>query len=241
MPNDCTNFFTISNITTDQWQQIAATFQVRDSDEQQDFLKTFYPEPDYAITPVAATYPEISAKYAKTEEERERILMNEPTIRDDSWYDWRDQNWGTKWDVYSCSNDWEDEQPSTMFNASFCTAYSPLGEVFMAVLSKHFPGAILINYFEEQGHDFCGVTVAKNGVVREFCESLSQYKETFARKKFPDLDALLVQEEQELDDFFWDNCDSADLSDFVYVSHQARVKDLIQQVEEEAHGCLALA
>lgn len=84
MPNDCTNSFTITNITTDQWRQIAATFQVCDSDEEQDFLKTFCPEPDYAVTPVAHTFPEVSAQLAKTEEERERILKNEPTIREDS-------------------------------------------------------------------------------------------------------------------------------------------------------------
>ena len=84
MPNDCTNSFTITNITTDQWSEIAATFQVRSDGYQQDFLKTFYPEPDYSVTPVAETYPEISAQYAKTEEEREQILRNEPTIREDS-------------------------------------------------------------------------------------------------------------------------------------------------------------
>jgi hypothetical protein len=239
MPNDCTNSFTITNITTVQWRQFAATFQVRDSDEQQDFLKTFYPEPDYAISPVAQTYPEISAKYAKTEEERERILKNEPTIRDDSWYDWRNQNWGTKWDVYSCSNDWEDEQPSTMFNASFCTAYSPLGEVFMAVLSKQFPGAILINYFQEQGCDFCGVTVAKNGVVREFCESMSEYRESFTRKKFPDLDARLAKEEQEFDEFFWDNCDDGDLSEYICDTQESRVQEMIQEVQVATQHCRA--
>ena len=231
MPNDCTNSFTITNVTTDQWRQIAATFQVRDSDEEQDFLKTFCPEPDYAVTPVAQTFPEVSAQLAKTEEERERILKNEPTIRKDSRWDWCVQNWGTKCDVYSCSNDWEDEQPSTEFNASFFTAWSPLGEEFMKVLSLHFPGAILTNYYDEEGDDFCGVTVAKDGVVRDFCESMSQYKETFARKKFPKLDALLVQEDQELDDFFWDNCDSADLSDFVYVAHRTRAQEMIQEIK----------
>jgi len=233
MPNNCTNSLTISGITTEQWQQIARTFQVRDPDDQQDFLKTFYPEPDYSVTPVAKTFPEVSAQHAKTEEDRERILKNEPTIREDSWWDWRVQNWGTKWDVYSCCNDWEDQQPSTEFNASFCTAWSPLSSECMAVLSKHFPGAILTNYYDEEGEDFCGVTVAKDGVVFDFCESMSEYREPYTRKEFPDLDALLAEEEQELDEFFWDNCDLGEFSDFICDAQKSRVKEMIQQVEAE--------
>ena len=59
MPNDCTNSFTISDITHDQWRDLAATFQDGDEDEQQGFLTTFYPEPDYSITPVTRTHPKI--------------------------------------------------------------------------------------------------------------------------------------------------------------------------------------
>jgi hypothetical protein len=233
MPNDCNNSFGITGITADQWQEIALTFQVRDQDHQQDFLKTFYPEPDYSVTAVARTYPKISAQYAETEEERERILKNEPTISEDSWWDWRVQNWGTKWDVYSCCNDLEDQQPSTEFNASFCTAWSPLSEQCMKVLSMRFPGAILTNYYEESGSDFCGVTVAKDGVVRNFSESISEYLEAFVRKNFPDLDARLEEEEQELDEFFCDNCEFGEFSEFISDAQQSRVKEIIQQVEAE--------
>ncbi len=242
MPNDCNNTFTITGIIIDQWQEISATFQVRDPNGQQDFLKTFYPEPDYSVTAVARTYPEIDAQFAETEEERERILKNEPTIREDSWWDWRVQNWGTKWDVYSCCNDWVDQEPSTEFNASFCTAWSPLSSECMAVLSKHFHGAILTNYYEEQGNDFCGVTVAKDGVVRDFCESMSEYREPFIRKEFPNLDALLVEEEQELEEFFWDNCDLGEFSDFIRDAQESRIKEIIQQVDaetQEIHPCIS--
>jgi hypothetical protein len=231
MPNDCNNTFKITGITTNQWQQIARTFQVTDPDDQQDFLKTFYPEPDYTVTPVAQTFPDISAQHAKTEEERERILKNLPSIREDSWWDWRVQNWGTKWDVYSCCNDWKDEQPSTEFNASFCTAWCPLSAKCMAVISKHFPGAILTNYYEEQGSDFCGVTAAKDGVVRDFCGSMSEYQEPFLRKMFPDLDILLAQEEQDLDEFFCDNCEFGEFSDFIRDAQESRFTEMIQQIE----------
>ena len=84
MPNDCFNSFTITDITHDQWRDLAATFHAGKVDEQQGFLNTFYPEPDFSVTPVARTYPGLIAKFAKTKDEREQILRNEPTIREDS-------------------------------------------------------------------------------------------------------------------------------------------------------------
>ena len=40
MPNDCSNSFTITNVTNDQWRELAASFQ-RGGDEEQGFLATF--------------------------------------------------------------------------------------------------------------------------------------------------------------------------------------------------------
>jgi hypothetical protein len=245
MPNDCINSLSITDITHNQWRELAETFQVGDVDEQQNFLNTYYPEPDYTITPVANTYPEIDAKYAKSEEERERILMNEPTIREDSWWDWRNQHWGTKWDVYSCCNDWENEVPSNAFNANFCTAWSPPSEECLAVISKQFPGSLLTNYYEESGMDFCGVTVAKNGVARVLCETLSDYREPFVRQRFPDVDARFEEAgldlEDDLDEFFWDNCDSGEFSDFIRNAQESAVEAMIQEIEEETAKCLVSA
>jgi len=245
MPNDCINSFSITNITAEQWQQIATTFQVRGDGYQQDFLKTFYPEPDYNVTPVAKSFTEVFALYAKTEEEREIILKNEPTIREDSWYDWRVQNWGTKWDVYSCCNDWENEKPSTEFTANFCTAWSPLNEECMAVLSRKFPGSLLTNYYEEGGMDFFGVTIAKDGVVRDFTDSMSKYREPFVRQQFPDLDARLEEEglnlEDDLDEFFWDNCNCGDFSKCLYASLDSVVEKMMQEIEDALSECRVAA
>jgi len=245
MPNDCTNSFTITNITTDQWDQIARTFQVRDPDDQQDFLKIFYPEPDYSVTPVAQTHPEIDAQFADNEEDRQRILRNEPTIREDSWCDWRVQNWGTKWDVYSCCNVWEDEQPSSEFSAGFCTAWSPLSDKCMELLSKKFPGSLLTNYYEEGGMDFFGVTIAKDGVVRDFCDSMSKYREPFVRQQFPDLDARLEEQGLDLEDdlevFFCENCESGEFYDFIFAACDSLTKIMIREVEVATSDCLVPA
>ena len=236
MPNDCSNLFNITGITTDQWQELARTFQVRDPNSQQDFLKTFYPEPDYTVTPVAKTYPELDAHFTKTVEEREAILMNEPTISEESCWDWRVQNWGTKWDVYCCSNDWKSEKCTNEFRAHFCTAWSPLSEVCMAVISRRFPGSLLTNFYCEDGEDFFGVTIAKDGVVRDVCDCMSKYREPFLRQQFPDLDARFDERgldlEDDLDEFFWDNCDLGEFSDFLFSSMDAFVAILTREVED---------
>ena len=245
MPNDCNNYFTITNINTEQWQELAATFQVRGDGYQQDFLKTFYPEPDYSITPVTRTHPEIYAHSAKNEEEREQILRNEPTIRDDSWRDWRVQHWGTKWDVYDCCNDFEQEVASDEFSVVFCTAWSPPKEECLAVISKQFPGSLLINYYEEFVMDFCGVTVAKNGAALDFWQTLSVYQEPFVRQQFPDLDARLEEAglnlEEDLDEFFSDNYDPGEFSEFIRAAQESAVEYLIQQIEQATSVCLVTA
>jgi hypothetical protein len=245
MPNDCTNSFTISDITHDQWRDLAATFQDGDEDEQQGFLTTFYPEPDYSITPVTRTHPEIYAHSAKNEEEREQILRNEPTIREDSWRDWRVQHWGTKWDVYDCCNDFEQEVASDEFSANSCTAWAPPSEECLAVISKQFPGSLLTNYYEEVAMDFCGVTVAKNGVARDFREIRSIYREPFLRQRFPELDDhsidAVLNLKEDLSEFFWDNCDCGEFSDFIRAAQESVVEEMIQQIEEATSVCLVTA
>jgi hypothetical protein len=245
MPNDCFNSFTITDITHDQWRDLAATFHAGKVDEQQGFLNTFYPEPDFSVTPVARTYPGLIAKFAKTKDEREQILRNEPTIREDSLRDWRVQHWGTKRDVYSCCNDWENEVPSDEFSVVFCTAWSPPKEECLTVISKQFPGSLLINYYEEFVMDFCGVTVAKNGAALDFWQTLSVYQEPFVRQQFPDLDARLEEAglnlEEDLDEFFSDNYDPGEFSEFIRAAQESAVEYLIQQIEQATSVCLVTA
>ena len=239
MPNHCSNTLTISDITTDQWRAIDDSFAVRDEDHQQDFLKTFIPEPDYTVTPVALTFPESEARLAKTEEDRERILKNEPTIREDSWWDWRVQNWGTKWDVYGVCRGGTKEEPSDCFSSNFLTAWSPLGDRCMEELSKKFPGATLVNFYEEEGNDFCGVTVAKDGVSEGHYEpEMHQYKEPFLRQQFPDLMDRLAgyldetdgDREEALQEFFWNASDPGEFSDFVRDQLEEKLEPMLSRV-----------
>lgn len=238
MPNNCSNFLTITNINHNQWRELAASFQVRGEGYQQDFLKTFCPEPDWQNTPnekgELPSFPDENG-----------IRRFQDGRQDMRWYAWRNQHWGTKWDAYECCNDWEKKVPSDVFDANFCTAWAPPNEECMAVISKKFPDSLLINFYEESGMDFCGVTIARNGVARDLCETLSKYRETFVRQQFPDLDARFEEAgldlEDDLDDFFWDNCDLGQFTDFIRAAQESAVEAVIEEIEEATAKCLASA
>ena len=117
------------------------------------FLHYCKPEPDYTTTPVAKTYPEIGAKYAKTEAEREKRLENKPTIRDDSWWDWRIQNWGTKWEI---TFDWVGEDgDEEVILLSFQSAWAPPIDAYKALFTHEGITGIEATYYEP-GCTFAG-------------------------------------------------------------------------------------
>ena len=120
MPNWCSNTIEITgpkSAISNLWEQAQAN---------NGLLAALRPEPDYSATPVAEAFPEVSAQYAKTESEREAALKNEPTIREDSWWDWRVQNWGSKWDVDLDGVEFVDNgDGSASIVGSFDSAWSP--------------------------------------------------------------------------------------------------------------------
>jgi len=75
-----------------------------------------------------------------------------------SWYDWCVNNWGTKWDVYSIS----EESPDNTF--SFDTAWSPPMPAYEVLSERHPDVSIKVKYIDE-GWGFAGVTIFEKGMV----------------------------------------------------------------------------
>ena len=204
MANDCSNTLSFEGLSPAQWEELLDAC-VTGEKKIGGFLTTLYPEPDYSVTPVPKLFPEIAASYAKTEEEKQKILENEPTIREDSWWDWRNMNWGTKWIDYSCYELQFPNEPDTEFDIPFVSAWSPLNENCMEVLSKKFPGVLLTSTYSEDGNDFFGVTVAKDGVVLDYCSDISKLKETWAKENHPGLwEKAENPEDEDATDEMWD-------------------------------------
>jgi hypothetical protein len=148
MPNWCDNNLYISH---EDPEMVKKAVEAWDSGN---FLATLVPEPDYTVTPVAKCFPHIDAQFAKTEEEKVKALLNEPTIRDDSWWDWRIQNWGTKWDI-GYSDDRSNHaqvNDNTMF-VYFDSAWSPPTDAYAKLAEL---GYLIRAYYFEGGCSFCG-------------------------------------------------------------------------------------
>lgn len=153
MPNWCSNTLTVAG-DKEELKKFKELSLLKDEDGRDNFtLAGTFPEPDYETTPVAQTYPQISASFTKTEEQKAIILENKPTIRKDSWWDWRVQNWGTKWDV-GYANIYIDED--TEIQLSFATAWSPPSEWLKHIFSD-FPLLRFELEYEELGMMFGGV------------------------------------------------------------------------------------
>lgn len=80
-----------------------------------------------------------------------------------AWYNWRVNNWGTKWDVDTHNIE---ENNGDSLQVSYNTAWSP-NEPFVKYASEKYPNLKFKLTFEEPGMNFCGILVCKNGEIVE--------------------------------------------------------------------------
>jgi len=148
MPNWCSNVLVLSHKDPAKVKAAAEGFN------EGNLLATLFPEPDYKTTAVAKAFPEIGAGYAKTDEERDKILANEPEIREDAWWDWRVTNWGTKWDVGGDGYVADISPDGTTVTMSFDSAWSPPIGAYEKIEAE---GWAVDAYYYEPGMGFAGV------------------------------------------------------------------------------------
>ena len=84
---------------------------------------------------------------------RNGLRFKSTDVMDDRWYNWRVQNWGTKWDCYDLTID-ECDMPNG-FEASFNTAWSPPEEICNALKEK-FEGMSISWFYDEPGMEVAG-------------------------------------------------------------------------------------
>jgi hypothetical protein len=82
----------------------------------------------------------------------------------DDWYEWRVENWGTKWNPTIFSMSMEDELKTIVM--SMDTAWSPpIG--FFSKLTELFPSLSIVLHYVEEAMAFMGTAWISNGDVTE--------------------------------------------------------------------------
>ena len=142
MPNHCHNRVTF--YSDDKPELIQKLHKIFKSEE---VFTQFVPEPDWATTPNEAG--ELSAK--DPSEPMFPPKFPDGTV-DDRWYNWRLQNWGTKWDCYEV--DIDDSELEYGFEVTFDTAWSPPEEICSAI-KEQFDVSVSW-FFDEPGMEVAG-------------------------------------------------------------------------------------
>ena len=81
-----------------------------------------------------------------------RLVFKSTDMSDDRWYDWRIQNWDTKWDCYDVN--FVDEDPD-QFEVEFNTAWSP-PEAICNELREQYPDLAISWFYDEPGCEIAG-------------------------------------------------------------------------------------
>ena len=143
MPNWCNNTITIEHEDSSKIHEVieSLTTKIHEDTSESKFFTYCKPEPDYSKTKVKCTYPSITKK--------EYIEVD-----DQKWWDWRVQNWGTKWniDTFEKRELFDDHtdlaisdlDKSISFNCS--TAWSPPSQALKNLEEKGFK--ISCDYYE---------------------------------------------------------------------------------------------
>jgi hypothetical protein len=151
MPNWCNNTLTVSGD-----EKAIKEFRERgklknDDVDTQLSLAKFVPEPDYNEVKVKPTFPALVKNSGE---------FVEPT---QAWWDWRVQNWGTKWDVDA----WVNEESNDHIVYCFDSAWSPPVE-WLTKVAEEYKGMHFKLVYREDGNAFMGVyEIDENGTAED--------------------------------------------------------------------------
>ena len=159
MPNYCTNNLTVTGDAKEIKRfHEAITAGELQAHEHFRILDNLFPTPKELKDTTKGYYGEGTEKQIKQEE------MNKANIEkfgSPDWYEWNCKNYGSKWSefdgVFGQVSDNE-------INATFMSAWSPIGEGIRNV-SKQFPTLDFVLSYDEGGMAFCGGYAFRNGEI----------------------------------------------------------------------------
>ena len=150
MPNHCYNRVTFYSDNTEEVAKLKKIFK------DEDCFGQIIPEPDWANLPLMfkeeTTSRGIGYKLGNLGELPVNGEFPSTGRQDDRWYDWRIQNWDTKWDCYDVSIDDDDIE---QLEISFNTAWSP-PEAICSAIREQYPDVSVSWFYDEPGCEIAG-------------------------------------------------------------------------------------
>ena len=143
MPNHCHNRVTFYSANTEDVAKLKKIF------EDESTFGQIIPEPDWNNTPnkdgELPTLPDVDNVF--------HMPFFKSTDRvDDRWYNWRVQNWDTKWDAYDVVvTDDDPECTEVEFNTAWCPP-----EAICSAIREQYPDVSVSWFFDEPGCEIAG-------------------------------------------------------------------------------------
>ena len=160
MPNHCHNrvtFYPSGDNTDSSLDQIET---IKDIFTGESVFTQIIPEPDWANTPLMSSdvkgivydRGKVGELPQYVENPFKRLVFKSTDRTDDRWYDWRVQNWDTKWDAYDVEV--TDDDPE-QFEVEFNTAWAP-PEAICHKLREDYPDVSISWFYDEPGCELAG-------------------------------------------------------------------------------------
>ena len=153
MPNHCHNRVTFYSDNTEDVAKLKKIF------EDESTFGQIIPEPDWANTPLLSSDNLYGTKYGNdgelpqyVEDPWKRLVFKSTDTTDQRWYDWRIQNWDTKWDAYDVVV--TDDDPECL-EIEFNTAWSP-PEAICNQIREDYPDVSVSWFYDEPGCEIAG-------------------------------------------------------------------------------------
>ena len=148
MPNHCYNRVTFYSSNEEEVAKLKKIF------EDENCFGQIIPEPDWANTPLMSKDVSYWLHDKRGEVGELPVDGRFPSTdrQDDRWYDWRLQNWDTKWDAYDVEI--LDDDPENL-EIGFNTAWSP-PEAICSQIREDYPDVSVSWFYDEPGCEIAG-------------------------------------------------------------------------------------
>ena len=159
MPNHCHNRVTFYAHHSDGEESSNQIAKIKQIFEDENCFTQIIPEPDWHNTPLLSSDNRYGTKYGNdgelpqyVEDPFKRLVFKSTGIADQRWYDWRVNNWDTKWDCYDVVVTDDDPECTEI---EFNTAWSP-PEAICHALREQYPDVSISWFYDEPGCEIAG-------------------------------------------------------------------------------------